>query len=35
MNPNLAAAINARVAVVGVLAAMKPEMFPGYVPGTV
>ena len=35
MNPNLAAALNAAVAVVGVLAAMKPEMFPGYVPGTV
>ncbi len=35
MNPNLAAAVNATVAVIGVLAAMKPEMFPGYMPGTV
>ena len=32
MNPNLSAAINAAVGVLGVLAAMKPEMFPAYLP---
>ena len=32
MNPNLAAAINAVVGVLGVLAVMKPEMFPAYIP---
>lgn len=32
MNPNLSAAINAAVAVVGVLATMTPSMFPSYVP---
>lgn len=35
MNPNVAAAVNAVVGVLGVLAVMKPEMFPGYVPGSV
>ena len=35
MNPNVAAAFNVVVAVIGVLAAMRPEMFPGYVPNTV
>ena len=32
MNPNVAAAINAAVAVVGVVATMTPSMFPSYVP---
>ena len=32
MTPNLAAALNAAVAVIGVLAAMSPSMFPSYVP---
>lgn len=31
MNPNVAAAINAAVAVVGVVASMTPSMFPSYV----
>ena len=35
MNPNVAAAINAVVAVVGVLAAMTPSMFPAYIPAGV
>jgi hypothetical protein len=35
MNPNVSAAINAAVAVVGVLAAMTPSMFPSYVPAGV
>ena len=35
MSPNIASALNAGVALIGVLAAMKPEMFPGYVPGNV
>jgi hypothetical protein len=35
MNPNIAAVINAGVAVVGVLAAMTPSMFPSYVPAGV
>lgn len=35
MKPNLAAIINAAVGVAGVLAVMKPEVFPGYVPGSV
>lgn len=34
MKPNLAAAINAGVAVIGVLAAMTPSMFPSYVPAS-
>jgi len=32
MNPNVAAGINAAVAIAGVLAAMTPSMFPSYVP---
>ncbi len=32
MKPNVSAAINAAVAVIGVLAAMTPAMFPSYVP---
>jgi hypothetical protein len=32
MKPNVSAAINAAVAVVGVLAAMTPSMFPSYIP---
>jgi hypothetical protein len=35
MNSNVSAAINAGVAVVGVLAAMTPSMFPSYVPAGV
>jgi hypothetical protein len=32
MKPNVSAAINAGAALVGVLAAMTPSMFPSYVP---
>lgn len=32
MNPNVAAALNAVVAVLGVLAVMSPSMFPSYIP---
>jgi hypothetical protein len=32
MNPNVSAAINAVVALAAFLAAMKPDMLPGYVP---
>ena len=32
MNPNVAAAINVVVAIVGVVATMTPSMFPSYVP---
>ena len=35
MNPNVAAALNAVVAVLGVLAAMTPSMFPHYIPSSV
>jgi hypothetical protein len=35
MNPNTSAIINGVFAVVGAIAAMKPDMFPAYIPGDV
>jgi hypothetical protein len=34
VNPNISAALNVVIAVVGAVAALKPDMFPGYIAST-